>query len=30
MSREAKRRKKAFQDYANGKIDELKLARKLG
>ena len=30
MSREAKRRRKAFQDYADGKIDELKLAKKLG
>ena len=29
MSHEAKRRK-AFQDYAEGKIDELKLAKKLG
>jgi len=30
MSREAKRRRKAFQDYADGKIDELKFAKKLG
>ena len=30
MSRETKRRRTAFQDYADGKIDELKLARKLG
>ena len=30
MSREEKRRRKAFQDYADGNIDELKLARKLG
>ena len=30
MNREAKRRRKAFQDYYEGKIDELGLARKLG
>ena len=30
MSREAKRRQKAFKDYADEKIDELKLAKKLG
>lgn len=30
MSREAKRRRKAFQDYADGRIDELKLAKTLG
>ena len=30
MSREAKRRRKAFQDYAAGNIDELELAKKLG
>jgi len=30
MSREEKRRKQAFQDYYEGKIDELKLAKILG
>ena len=30
MSREEKKRRKAFQDYAAGRIDELKLAKKLG
>ena len=30
MSREEKKRRKAFQDYADEKIDELQLAKKLG
>jgi len=30
MNREEKRRKKAFQDYYEGKLDDLELAEKLG